>query len=166
MQQKIEEELQEEELLEDLLHNQQINGLAAGKMSQNSSNETDSKMAKTGKQAASVNNKKQGASQAGFLWTEKSEDCVSKIDRLRKPNWETGYETSCSTSGHSSSMVYSREFRWLWITVRHFGRFRIIRQIICHKFHKRTVWWISLHFSKFRNFSRIKSRPGLSVQNP
>ena len=37
MQQKIEEELQEEELLEDLLNNQQINGLAQGKMSQNSS---------------------------------------------------------------------------------------------------------------------------------
>ena len=72
MQQKIEEELQEEELLEDLLHNQQINGLAQGKMSQNSSNETDSKMAKTGKQVASVNNKKQAASQAVFLGTKKS----------------------------------------------------------------------------------------------
>ena len=66
IQQKIEEELQEEELLEDLLRNQQINGLAQGKMSQNSSNETDSKMAKTGKQATSVNNKKQAAAQAGF----------------------------------------------------------------------------------------------------
>ena len=66
MQQKIEEELQEEELLEDLLHNQQINGLAQGKMSQNSSNETDSKMAKSGKQPISVNNKKQAAVQASF----------------------------------------------------------------------------------------------------
>ena len=66
MQQKIEEELQEEELLEDLLHNQQIHGLAQGKMSQNSSNGTDSKMAKTGKQATSVTNKKQAVVQACF----------------------------------------------------------------------------------------------------
>ena len=74
MQQKIEEELQEEELLEDLLHNQQINEVAQGKMSQNSSNETDSKMAKTGKQAMSVNNKKQAAVQTGFG------NLVSQID--------------------------------------------------------------------------------------
>ena len=78
MQQKIEEELQEEELLEDLLHNQQITGLAQGKMSQNSSNETDSKMAKTGKQATSVNNNKQAAVQAGFgnLVSKKSSDFI------------------------------------------------------------------------------------------
>ena len=76
MQQKIEEELQEEELLEDLFHNQQINGLAQGKMSQNSSNATDSKMATTGKPAWSVNNKRQGAAQDGFQSTEKRNDLI------------------------------------------------------------------------------------------
>ena len=76
MQQKIEEELQEEELLEDLLHNQQINGLVQGKMSQNSSNATDSKMAKTGKPAWSVNNKRQGSAQDGFQSTEKRNDLI------------------------------------------------------------------------------------------
>ena len=49
-------------------HNQRsLSGLALGKMSQNSSNETDSKMAKTGKQATTVSNKKQAAAQEGFL---------------------------------------------------------------------------------------------------